>query len=215
MNCDHIVNMLTDHFQESFPQYSVLTGEFSRTVNLPSTFDLGFELVFAVGSAPTAAEYDLYQWSSDRLMALLPLSHPLSQAQSISLKDLAADKFILFPESSFLHCYIAQLCERAGFTPKVDFTIHGTRNVAELVSAGLGVSLAPSTDIMTVKRHQVAMVELDPPPLVYLNLYYKKDKPLSDPAKAFLDFAINIHDNHANDIPYMGPETEIGNVYFK
>ncbi|MBE5915688.1 MAG: LysR family transcriptional regulator [Pseudobutyrivibrio ruminis] len=215
MNCDHIVNMLSDHFADRHPEYSISPGEFSRTVNLHKTFEMGYELSFAIGSSPTDVNYHTYQWSTDRLIAILPLNHPLANRKSLSLTELSSDKFILFPEGTFLNHYCLSLCEKAGFKPMVDFTIHGTRNLVELVDAGLGVSLTTSSDALTIKKHNVAMVEIDPVPLVYLNLYHRKDVPLSKPAQCFLDFAIDIHENHSDDIPYQGPEGEVGNVYFK
>lgn len=215
MNCDHIVNMLSDHFQDRYPKYSISPGEFSRTVTLPQAFHMGYELVFAVDSTQASDDYCLFPWSSDRLVAILPLSHPLSHHKSVNLSELSNDKFILFPEGSFLYKYSLELCRNAGFEPQVDFTIHGTNNLAELVSAGIGVSLTTASDIMAIKQHRVAMVEITPTPPVYLNLYYQKDPPLSKPAAVFLDYAIEIHDTHSNDIPYHGPEGEVGNVYFE
>ena len=215
MNCDHIVNMLSDHFADRYPQYSISPGEFSRTVNLHTTFEMGYELSFAIGSSPTDINYNSYQWSKDRLVAILPLSHPLAKEKSISLSQLSSDKFILFPEGSFLNFYCTSLCEKAGFKPMIDFTIHGTRNLVELVDAGLGVSLTTASDVLTIKKHNVKMVEIDPTPIIYLNLYYRKDIPLSKSAQTFLDYAIDIHENHSEDIPYQGPEGEVGNIYFK
>ena len=215
MNCDHIVNMLSDHFCERYPNYSISPGEFSRTVNLHQTFHMGYELVFAVGSSTTSEEYDCFQWSSDRMVAILPVDHPLAKRKKIRLSELSNDKFLLFPEGSFLHDYSLRLCKKAGFDPQVDFTIHGTRNLVELASSGIGVSLTTASDIVTIKQHHVAMVEISPTPPVYLNLYRRKDQPLSRPAQAFWDYAIEIHNTHSKDIPYFGPEGEVGNIYFK
>ena len=101
MNCDHIVNMLSDHFCERYPNYSISPGEFSRTVNLHQTFHMGYELVFAVGSSTTSEEYDCFQWSSDRMVAILPVDHPLAKRKKIRLSELSNDKFLLFPEGSY------------------------------------------------------------------------------------------------------------------
>lgn len=215
MNCDHIVNMLSDHFNDRHPEYSISIGEFSRTVNLHQTFSMGYELVFAVGSSPTDPNYHTFQWSTNRLVAILPMNHRLAGRKSINLSELSEDKFILFPEGSFMNLYNVKLCRMAGFEPMVDFTIHGTRNLAELVSAGIGVSLTTASDIITIKQHPVAMVEIDPTPPLYLNLYYRKDQPLSKAAQTFLEYAIEIHDTHSADIPYEGPEGEVGNIFFK
>ena len=215
MNCDHIVNMLSDHFADRYPEYSISPGEFSRTVNLHQTFEMGYELSFAIGATPNDVNYNTYQWAKDRLVAILPENHPLASRKSLSLSELSSDKFILFPEGSVLNYYSLSLCRKSGFEPMVDFTIHGTRNLVELVAAGLGVSLTTSSDILTIKKHKVAMVEIDPVPFVYLNLYHRKDVPLSKPAQTFLDYAIDIHTNHSDDIPYQGPEGQVGNIYFK
>ncbi len=214
MNCDHIVNMLSDHFVNRFPQYSISPCEFSRTVSLPKTFEMGYELSFAISSDTEDPNYHTYQWATDHLVAIVPDNHPLAGRSSIALSELSADKFILFPEGSFLNYYSISLCHMAGFEPMVDFTIHGTRNLIELVDAGLGVSLTTSGDIHTTKKQHVATVEIDPVPQIYLNLYYRKDIPLSKPAKAFLDFAIDVHKNHSDAIPYQGPEGNVGNINF-
>lgn len=216
MNCDHIVNMLSDHFHDRYPEYSLAPTEFSRTVNLHQTFEMGCELAFAVGSSTISDEnYECYPWSSSRIVAILPPNHPLAGRQSINLSELAGDKFILFPEGSFLYYYSLHLCRNVGFEPKVDFTIHGTRNLAELVAAGIGVSLSTASDIITIRQHHVAMVEISPTPPTYLNLYRRKDRPLSAAAQAFWDYAIEIHNTHNEDIPYYGPEGAVGNIYFK
>lgn len=215
MNCDHIVNMLSDHFQLRYPKYSIASGEFSRTLTLQQTFHMGYELVFSVDSKQTNPDYHTFPWSSDRLVAILPKDHPLSGRRSINLSELSNDKFILSPEGSFLYNYSLQLCHDAGFEPQVDFTIHGTNNLAELVSAGIGVSLTTASDIIAIKKHPVSMVEISPVPPVYLNLYYLKDPPLSKAATVFLDYAIEMHDTHSNDIPYQGPEGNVGNIYFE
>ena len=215
MNCDHIVNMLSDHFQLRYPKYSIASGEFSRTLTLQQTFHMGYELVFSVDSKQTNPDYHTFPWSYDRLVAILPKDHPLSERRSINLSELSNDKFILSPEGSFLYNYSLQLCHDAGFEPQVDFTIHGTNNLAELVSAGIGVSLTTASDIIAIKKHPVSMVEISPVPPVYLNLYYLKDPPLSKAATVFLDYAIEMHDTHSNDIPYQGPEGNVGNIYFE
>jgi LysR family transcriptional activator of glutamate synthase operon len=215
MNCDHIVNMLSDHFKDRYPDYSLSLGEFSRAVTVPQTFSLGYELVFAIGAAPADPHYNTFPWSTDRLVAILPEDHPLAKRRSLHLSELSNEKFILFPEGFFLNYYSLLLCREAGFEPMVDFTIHGTHNLAELVADGVGVSLGTSSDILTIKSHHVAMVEIEPSPPVYLNLYSRKDQPLSKAAQTFLDYAIEIHDTHSNDIPYLGPEADLGDIYFK
>lgn len=215
MNCDHIVNMLSDHFIVRYPQYRISPGEFSRSVSLSGSFQMGYELVFALDTNPTNEDFHCFPWRSDYLIAILPPNHTLAKKKSIHLEQLKKEPFILFPEDTFLHRMSSSLCKSSGFKPRIDFMIHGSHNIAELVSEGVGVSLANSSDVLTIKNFDLAMVALDPPPVVYLNLYYQKDKPLSKVAKTFLDFAIDIHNTHYDDIPFLGPEAGLANIYFE
>lgn len=215
MNCDHIVNMLSDHFTEKYPNYRISPGEFSRTVSLSQTFQLGYELAFSLDDTPTSKDYTCLPWSSDHLVAVLPAAHPLAAREFLTITDLKEESFIMFPEGTFLNRISKKLCQEAGYDPHIDFTIHGSHNIAELVSKGVGISLTTSSDVLTLKHFDVVTVPLKPKKVVYLNLYYQKDRPLSKVARTFLEYAIYIHDNHYEDIPFMGPEGNVANVYFE
>ena len=93
--------------------------------------------------------------------------------------------------------------------------IHGGRNLVEMVRGGVGVGLAPASDVAAASEQGVVALELQPAATIYLNLYHQKDKPLSKAAKAFLDYAIHIHQTHDRDIPFMGPEVPVENIFFE
>ncbi|MCD8342731.1 MAG: LysR family transcriptional regulator [Clostridiales bacterium] len=216
MNCDHMMNMLWDHFSRRYPQYSLSTGEFHTTLPLEDLFGMGYELVFALSETPDSDLYGCYQWATDQLVALLPTQHPLAGRDSIQLSELADAPFILFPKGNFLHQAALRRCKAAGFTPQVDFTIHGSANLTELVASNVGVSLALKRDVYSTWDYEVVTVPLEEESTIYLNLYYQKDVPLSRAAKTFLDYAIQIHETHERDIPYYGPEVgAVENIFFE
>lgn len=214
LNCDHMVNMLSDHFVNRYPQYHISPGEYSRFHTPDELFTMGYELVFGLDDKPTSEEYGCYPWASDHLLAVLPARHPLAGRERLELRQLAGEPFLLHPEETFLHQFCLRLCRQEGFEPRVDFTIHGTSNLGALVSDGVGVSLVPHSDSLAIRHYNVATVEIIPSPLVHLNLYYRTDCPLSKVAKTFLHYAMDIHQNHSQDIPFMGPEGEIEHVFF-
>lgn len=211
MNCDHMVNMLWDHFVKDHPQYHLSTGEFYGGRLTPEDlFAMGYELVFALSPSPDNSLYRCYTWSESTIVAILPFSHPLSGRESVRLAELSGESFILFPEDSSLHQFILRLCLKEGFKPQVHFTIHGSANLVELVSAGLGVSLSTWNETRNpLFREQAAIIPLDPPVRIYLNLYCQKDRGLSPSAKAFYQYAKNMHQTHANAIPFYGPEVGV------
>ncbi|PWM75654.1 MAG: hypothetical protein DBX59_01365 [Bacillota bacterium] len=214
LNCDHMVNMLSDHFVNRYPQYHISPGEYSRDYTPGQLFEQGYELVFGLADKSDSQEYSCYPWASDHLLAVLPQRHPLAGQEQLKLRQLGGDPFLFYPEETFLHKFCMRLCRQEGFEPWVDFTIHGTSNLGELVSDGVGVSLVPSSDILSIRPYNVSTAEIDPSPLIYLNLYYRSDHSLSKVAKTFLQCAMDIHQNHSQDIPFMGPEGKIEHIFF-
>lgn len=214
LNCDHMVNMLSDHFLNRYPQYHISPGEYSRLRSPGELFAMGYELAFVLDDKPESGDFGCYPWAADHLLAVLPARHPLAGRDRLALSQLAGEPFLFFPEETFLHQFCLRLCRQAGFEPRVDFTIHGTSNLGALVADGVGVSLVPHSDSLTIRHYNVATVEIEPSPLVYLNLCYRTDRPASKVAKAFLHHAMDIHKNHSQDIPFMGPEGDIEHVFF-
>lgn len=97
---------------------------------------------------PPVAGSSLYHLETvvkERLIAVMPTSHPLADTTQLNLSQLAEDGFILFPQktSPNLHALVLLACRRAGFTPKIAQTAHQIQTQISLVSAGLGVALVP------------------------------------------------------------------------
>ncbi len=217
MNCDHMMNMLWDHFVPSHPQYHLSTIEYQAgALSREDLFAMGYELVFGLSGKPDDSSYGCFTWAESTLVVLLPPSHPLATKSSIHLSELAAESFVLPPRDTSLYRLIVEVCQGAGFDPHVNFTIQGSANLTELVSGNVGISISTANDIPErIYSDTVAIVPLDPPVPVYLNLYYRSDRALSRPARSFFDYAKLIHRDHPMDIPYYGPEVGVENPFFK
>jgi DNA-binding transcriptional LysR family regulator len=79
------------------------------------------------------------------VVAALGAGTALSQQDPLRLHDLADQPFVLFPRDSApdFHDELTGACDRAGFTPRVEFECSAMPTVVGLVAAGLGVSLVP------------------------------------------------------------------------
>jgi len=79
--------------------------------------------------------------------AVLPADHPLAGRESIGLRELADEPFILInARDGFESQYelVMRACRQAGFVPEVVQEVSETRLVFGLVAAGLGVSVLSS-----------------------------------------------------------------------
>lgn len=117
----------------------------------------------SAGDDPTGAwEEDLVvrPLLTERLVGLVPEDHPLARAESVDLKDLAEESWI----AGCPHCrgHLVRMCERAGFTPRIDFATDDYPAVVGLVGAGLGVAVLAGLAIDSVRPRGVRTVRLTP-----------------------------------------------------
>jgi DNA-binding transcriptional LysR family regulator len=115
-------------------------------------------------------ELDVEVLRSERLVAVLPQSHPLADAAAVPLEKLADMPFVTYPSNfrSVLHDAVEDACARHGFRPRVALEAGETATLVSFVAAGIGVSLVPeSVRHMTVEgavyrplEREAATVEL-------------------------------------------------------
>ncbi|MFJ3665533.1 LysR family transcriptional regulator [Streptomyces sp. NPDC090106] len=97
---------------------------------------------------------------SDRLVALVPERHRLAAAGSVAIGDLAREPWI----AGCPRCrgQLVEVCEGAGFTPRIDFATDDYPAVVGLVGAGLGVAVLPQLATESVRPRGARMVTLEP-----------------------------------------------------
>ncbi|MFI1503311.1 LysR family transcriptional regulator [Streptomyces sp. NPDC020597] len=100
---------------------------------------------------------------TDRLVALVPERHRLARTGSsdaVAIGDLAAEPWI----AGCPRCrgQLVQVCESAGFTPRIDFATDDYPAVVGLVGAGLGVAVLPQLAIDSVRPRGVRALTLEP-----------------------------------------------------
>lgn len=82
------------------------------------------------------------------LVAVLSDGHPLAASGGpVALSALAEEPFLLHPSGgrSVLHRKVRELCQQAGFQPRVAQEVHETVTAVSLAAAGVGVAVLPNT----------------------------------------------------------------------
>ncbi|MPY61704.1 LysR family transcriptional regulator [Streptomyces spongiae] len=97
---------------------------------------------------------------SDRLVGLVPEGHRLARAGSVAIGALAGESWI----AGCPRCrgHLVEVCEGAGFTPRIDFATDDYPAVVGLVGAGLGVAVLPELAIESVRPKGVRTVAVEP-----------------------------------------------------
>ncbi|MET8828437.1 LysR family transcriptional regulator [Streptomyces sp. NPDC004610] len=145
---------------------SLEEAEPPRSVELLREGDCDLALAFryeGAGGAEAAAEWDdlvVRPLLRDRLVALVPERHRLARATSVAIGDLAADPWI----AGCPRCrgQLVEVCESAGFAPRIDFATDDYPAVVALVGAGLGVAVLPQLAVESVRPRGARTVTLEP-----------------------------------------------------
>ncbi|APY86819.1 LysR family transcriptional regulator [Streptomyces alfalfae] len=98
---------------------------------------------------------------ADRLVGLVPEGHPLAEAESVTIGEFADEPWI----AGCPRCrrQLVDVCEGAGFVPRIDFATDDYPAVIGLVGAGLGVAVLPELAIESVRPRGVRTVTVEPP----------------------------------------------------
>ncbi|WAX78421.1 LysR family transcriptional regulator [Streptomyces sp. KMM 9044] len=142
---------------------SLEEAEPPRSVEMLRGGDCDVALAFRYEGASGAEEWDdlvVRPLLTDRLVGLVPERHPLAHAESLSIGELAEEPWI----AGCPRCrgQLVEVCESAGFTPRIDFATDDYPAVAGLVGAELGVAVLPQLAVDSVRPRGVRTVTLEP-----------------------------------------------------
>ncbi|MGV9908611.1 LysR family transcriptional regulator [Streptomyces tendae] len=143
---------------------SLEEAEPPNSVELLREGDCDVALAFRYEGAAGAEEWDdlvVRPLLTDRLVALVPDGHRLARTEgSVAIGELARESWI----AGCPRCrgQLVEVCEGAGFSPRIDFATDDYPAVVGLVGAGLGVAVLPQLAVESVRPRGVRTVALEP-----------------------------------------------------
>ncbi|WP_431042734.1 LysR family transcriptional regulator [Streptomyces sp. P1-3] len=147
---------------------SLVEAEPPRSAEMLRAGDCEIALAFRYpevrGSDPAAeAEWDdlvVRPLLADRLVGVVPETHRLAGAGPVGIAELAGESWIAGCPRCRRH--LVEVCEGAGFTPRIDFATDDYPAVIGLVAAGLGVAVLPELALESVRAKGAATVPVEP-----------------------------------------------------
>lgn len=146
-------------FKESYPDVTLALHEISTTDQFRALADGKINAGFMhfgpgrvkvrkdPGSSVMRQDETVLEWFTIQpgaLGAALPTEHRLAQRKSVTLADLAAERFVVVPQSVSSPGYgpLYALCQQAGFEPNVVQEVRTISTQLNLISVGMGIGLA-------------------------------------------------------------------------
>lgn len=134
----------------------------------------------------------------------VPAQHPLAKQASISIKALAGEPLIMFPQhlGPEFHGLIIGLCQQGGFSPTVAQEATEMHTVVGLVSAGIGIAVVPAS-VQRLRLPEVVYRTLkERTPYVQTIIAWRASKSLSPVLHSFLNIAKTAAKGYAHDLSH-------------
>src|SRR6202034_4219278 len=181
-------------FRQKYPDVEVILTEMVPSMQLEalSTHRLDLGVVGAIdGKAPPGLHVECI--AEEEPLVGVPSDHVLANLPFVRLVQLKDEGFILTSRENApsYRSWLARLCHRAGFTPRVVQEVDRARTAVQYVAAGFGISIfgehicrqpAPGVKFIPLRpggqkiRYGVAWRKDPPEPLVLRFVEYTKEQ---------------------------------------
>ncbi|GIO55207.1 MULTISPECIES: LysR family transcriptional regulator [Paenibacillus] len=131
----------------------------------------------------------------EKIDLAVPESHPLAARAKagkpvpVRIDELSGESFIVLKKGQGFRKITFDLCQQAGFEPKVVFESNNMETIQSLVATGMGITLVPRF-IARAPRSEFVPVYLplaEPVPSRTLVVAYRRGRYLSKAAEAFIE----------------------------
>ncbi len=179
----HWLPNIIREFQKDYPNidYELLLGDYTEieTWIAEGRVDCGFLRL------PTRPEFDTIFLEQDKLLVIIPETHPLADCEQFPVTALCDDSFMLLEKGA--KAEISELFEQFNLSPRIHFTTFDDYAIMSMVENELGISILPQLILKRVPYRIVAK-ELNVPAFRNIGIALKDKKTASLAVKRFLDY---------------------------
>jgi DNA-binding transcriptional LysR family regulator len=153
---NQVLPELIQTYRQKCPDIAVTLTEMSTEAQIQALLNEAIDIGF-IHAPISHPDLLLLTLVTEPLVVALPPDHPLVQQEHIDWRAIANEPFILFPESvkPELYAQIMQLCQQAGFSPRIVQKASPPEVMLGLVASGMGISLVAAG---AESRHPVGIV---------------------------------------------------------
>ena len=185
-----VVDILAD-FSLHYPQHTVNSVESYQSTELLANKKCSFAFVSEYDAEGTAFSKMIYK--TDHLAVVMPKNHPLADRESVTLADLAEERFVLHsnavPAPHDETRKFLELCSEQKFEPNIVAQSHFTSTMLHYVRNGMGIAVLNHMH-MPFAVSDMAVVDISPTVRTCLYMLYPRHI-TAHCAKDFLHYMID------------------------
>ncbi|QNI35622.1 LysR family transcriptional regulator [Edaphobacter albus] len=142
----YMIPRYTASFAKKYPEAKLRIVEETTPVLIEGLRDLSIDL--AILALPMRyKDLEMFPLLTERLFAVLPKDHPRATKESLSLKELRGESFVMLRDGHCFRDLSIAACTHARITPRIAFESGQFSSLFGMVAAGVGVSLVPEMAI--------------------------------------------------------------------
>jgi DNA-binding transcriptional LysR family regulator len=180
----HWLPNMVKRFAQDYPKidFEMLLGDYTEIESWikEGRVDFGFL------SLPADTEFETVSVEEkDRLLVVLPETHPLAGLDAFPMKELENYPFMLLEKGG--KSEIAAIFESNHLHPRVHFTTWDDYAIMSMVENGLGISILPELILKRIP-YRIVIKELEIPAYRNIGIAMRSQRALPQAAKRFLEY---------------------------
>lgn len=179
----HWLPGIIQDFQRDYPHIEIrlVEGDYREIEDwiAEGKIDCGFL------SLPTSDIFDAILLHQDPMLVLLPMEHPLSSEDSITLSQIENEPFIMPSQGSDYD--VNRMLEKARIKPDIKYTLGDDYAIMAMVEKGLGISILPEL-VLRGQQRNIRLIELKEKSFRSLGIAVNSMREISPATKRFLNY---------------------------
>lgn len=147
-------------FLELYPAVSISLEEHTSAKIASAVAEGDIELGI-VAQQDQSADVRLHPYRKDRLVMVVPDSHPVARQQSVRFAQVLEYPFVLLEEGSAIHTFTLNKSAVAGGHLNIRAQVKSFDAVCRMVSTGVGIGLIPNDSVVKSPELKLKTVELE------------------------------------------------------
>ncbi|NOV03998.1 LysR family transcriptional regulator [Paenibacillus planticolens] len=179
----HWLPGMMKQYQNDYPniEFKLMEGDYEEIEQwiAAGEVDCGFITIPARGS------FDVVPLKKDRMLAILPMGHPLSHLPFFPLSQIEIESFIIQREGSDYD--VRRILDQSSLKPRIKFSSGDDYAIIAMVENGLGISILPEL-VLQGRDHNVHSLELEDHHYRFLGIAVHSMKDASPATKRFVNY---------------------------
>ena len=145
----YLMPRYTTAFAKKYPEAKLRIVEETTPILVEGVRNLSIDV--AILALPLRhKDLELFPLRTEPLFAVLPRDHPRAASESLALRDLRGESFVMLRDGHCFRDLSIAACSHAKVTPRIAFESGQFSSIFGMVAAGVGISLVPE---MAIDRH--------------------------------------------------------------